>query len=63
MPVEVEWEGKTYKFEPGKIIDILKKLGLSRAEVIPVLNGEVVTELDEAKEGDKLKLVRVWSGG
>ena len=46
-----------------KVEDVMKKLGLIIDEFVPILNGEVVTELEELREGDTLEFVRVWSGG
>ena len=46
-----------------KVEDVMKKLGLVIDEFVPIVNGEVVTELEELREGDTLEFVRVWSGG
>ncbi len=62
--MKVEFEGKVREVRGGrKLIEIMKELGVSPEEYICVLNGEVVTEFEVAREGDTLKLVRVWSGG
>ena len=64
--VKVIVEGKERKVEIGegkKVEEIMRELGLILDEYVPVLNGEVVTELEKVRPGDKLEFVRVWSGG
>ncbi len=64
--VTVKLEGKVKSVNVGEgatVKDVMEKLGLLLDEYVPVLNGEVVTELDAVKEGDRLEFVRVWSGG
>lgn len=64
--VKVKVGEKEIEIEVGKgkrIKEIMDELGLILDEYVPILNGEVVTELEEVREGDKLEFVRVWSGG
>ena len=59
-------EGKSVDVEAGgirTILDVLAKLGISVEEYVALLNGEVVTEHESVSSGDKVKFVRVWSGG
>lgn|GEM_PF-2162966 len=69
--IKVELEGKTKEIElhpisKGKSLtlkDLILELAINLEDYILVLNGEVVTEFESPKDGDSLKLVRVWSGG
>ena len=65
MQVTVELEGKEKQINfPGNTIkELMDEMKLILDEYVPVLNGSVVTELEEISDGDKIKFVRVWSGG
>lgn len=66
MKVVLEVQGKTRHLEleaPVTIEQALHKIGVRPSEFITVLNGEIVTELEPLKDGDKIKLLKVWSGG
>ncbi|HDR53150.1 MAG TPA: hypothetical protein ENN60_00530 [archaeon] len=66
MKLEVELEKKKQTVElkaRGTIKDLMDHLNLILDEYVPILNGTVVTELENLKTGDKVKFVRVWSGG
>ena len=62
MKVELEGEVREVKGN-RKLTEVMEELGISPEEYICVLNGEVVTEFEVAKDGDVVKFVRVWSGG
>ncbi len=49
--------------EGSKIIDLLKKLGFSREEVLVLKNKEVVIEEEKIKDGDFIEIIRAISGG
>jgi len=49
--------------EKSSVGDLLKTLGISASEVVPVKNGVIVTEREPLREGDEVKLLSVVSGG
>ncbi|MEM2979775.1 MAG: MoaD/ThiS family protein [Thermoproteota archaeon] len=49
--------------EDSSIEELLKTLRISPSEVVPVINGIIVTEKEVLKEGDEVKLLSVVSGG
>jgi len=53
---EIEFNGKTIR-------DLLKYLGLDLSRHVVIKNGEIVTEDEEIKEGDYIKILDVVSGG
>lgn len=59
-------ENKTKKVkikENAKVIDLLKKLNIN-PEIVIVLRGKLPLPIDEIlKDGEKIKVVRVVSGG
>lgn len=62
--VSVEIGGKVSDIDfRGKLIDLMAELGVSPEEYVCLLNGEVVTEFEDASPGDRVKFVKVWSGG
>ncbi len=64
--VEVEFEGKIKNLklnEPQLIIDLMTILKINTEAYVCILNGCVVTENEKVTETDKIKLVKVWSGG
>jgi len=64
MEVLVERDNKKIKVDfEGKVKDLLKKVKVNPAEVLVVINGELVTEEDKVKKNDKVKLLSVISGG
>lgn len=54
---------KEIPIETMLIEDILKLLNINPVEVIVAKNGMIVSELDTARAGDKLKIVRIVHGG
>ena len=66
MKITVEVQGKVHRVEiepPATIEQVLRRIGIRPSEFITVLNGEIVTELELLKDRDKIKLLKVWSGG
>ena len=64
IKIKIEKEEREVEVGRGKkIAEIMKDLGLILDEYVAILNGEVVTELEEVKPGDRLEFIRVWSGG
>ncbi|MEM3712999.1 MAG: MoaD/ThiS family protein [Thermoproteota archaeon] len=49
--------------ENSRIGDLLKSLGISPSEIVPVKNGVIVTEREALRDGDEVKLLSVVSGG
>ena len=45
------------------VVELMQKLAVNRAEVIPVKNNELVTEDSIVKAGDEIKFLAVISGG
>lgn len=45
------------------VVELMQKLSVNRAEVIPVKNNELVTEDSIVKAGDEIKFLAVISGG
>ncbi len=54
--MEIEFNGKTVK-------DLLEYLKLPSSEFVVMKNGEIVTEDEELKDGDYIKIIDVVSGG
>jgi len=49
--------------ENSNIEKLLKILGISPSEVVPVKNGIIVTEKEVLRDGDEIRLLSVVSGG
>ena len=55
---------KKYEVKSGMTLrDALKKLDIIPASVIPIKNGDLITDDVILEDGDKIKLVGVISGG
>jgi len=62
--VVVEYEGKVYVLDRSmRVKDLLAHLSLNREAVIVVVDGVLVTEDKTVREGEKVKIIRVVSGG
>ncbi len=62
--VELEFRNKKYECKPNSTArDALKKIGIQPESVLVVVNGKLSTDDVILKEGDKVKLVAVISGG
>ena len=64
MQVFIESENRTrdLKFK-GRVSELLKKLEINSETVLVSANGELVTEEEELKDEDNVKLLSVISGG
>ena len=50
--------------KPGSDVgDLLRKMGLLREEFIVMARNRVVTEFEPLKDRDRVRLIRVFSGG
>ena len=47
----------------SQVGDLLRKMGLLREEFIVMAKGRVVAEFEPLKDGDQIRLIRVFSGG
>ncbi len=65
IEVIYDYDNKLEKFEDKemKVKDILKKMNIISNTVIVKVNDSVVTEEDVVKEGDKVEIIRIISGG
>ena len=55
---------KEYEVRPGmSLLDALKKSNIVPESVIAIRDGEMIIEDEILKDGDKIKLVAVISGG
>ncbi len=62
--VELVYRNKKYECKPNIAArDALKKIGIEPESVLIVVNGKLTTDDVLLKEGDKVKLVAVVSGG
>ena len=60
--IESENRTKSLKFE-GRVSELLKKLEINSETVLVSVNDELVTEEDDLKDEDDVKLLSVISGG
>jgi sulfur carrier protein len=67
MKLKIKYRGKEQEIEINKdkvkAGDILEALGLSSEYAFVVKNGEVVSEEEEIKETDDIKVINAISGG
>ena len=66
VKVFLERENKKEKVSLEKEItveELMRQLGVNKAEVVPVKNNELVTEDSIVKAGDDIKFLAVISGG
>ena len=62
--VEIQFRSKTFQVKPNIAArDALIKIGIEPEGVLVVLNGKLTTHDVMLKEGDRVKLVAVVSGG
>lgn len=60
----VEWEGKIYEIEKEmKVKDLLDYFSLNRESFLAVVDGNLVTEDRRIKKHERVKIVKVMSGG
>jgi sulfur carrier protein len=64
MTAELNLRDKTYEVRAGMtLLDALKKIGIVPESVIATRDGEMILEDEILKEGDKIRLIAVISGG
>ena len=66
VKVFLERQNEEKKVELDKeitVAELMQRLDVNRAEVIPVKNNELVTEDSTVKAGDEVKFLAVISGG
>ncbi|GAB4438630.1 MAG: MoaD/ThiS family protein [Anaerolineae bacterium] len=64
MTVSITFRDQQYEVRPGMTVrDAIRKCGLQPEAVLPVRDGKLITEDVVLKEGDRIKLVAVISGG
>ncbi len=62
--VEIVFRDKKYEVKPNITArDALKKIGVEPEGVLVVVNGKLTTDDAVLREGDRVKLVAVVSGG
>ncbi|RJP50405.1 MAG: hypothetical protein C4557_09635 [Anaerolineaceae bacterium] len=64
MPVTLVLRDKEYEVKAGMtLLDALKKSNIVPESVIATRDGEMITEDEILKDGEKIKLIAVISGG
>jgi len=64
FPVKVEWEGKVHEIEKRVTVDrLLDMFRLSREAHLVSANGTLVTEDHMLEPDDRVRIIRVISGG
>jgi sulfur carrier protein ThiS len=62
--VRVDWDGQVYEFDKPMIISkLLDQFSLSKEAYLVVVNGRLTTEDCKLGRDDRVKLIRVISGG
>ncbi len=60
----MDYLGEEYMFKPGSTLrSIMKKLKINPEIHIVLVNGKLETEDYRAKTGDRIKILRIISGG
>ncbi len=64
MPVKVVFDGREHEIDPPVAVrDVLRRLDIPPGTVLPIRNGDLVTEDERLEDGDTLELMNVISGG
>ena len=64
MSAKLILRDKEYEVHAGITVkQALKQIGVLPETVLPIRNGELITEDERLKEGDVIRLVAVISGG
>ncbi len=63
IKIKLPEDEKEVETNASKVNDLLKELGINPVSHLAILNGELVTEDEELKEGDELDIKEVVSGG
>jgi sulfur carrier protein len=64
MPAEMILRDKTYSIPSGMTIrHALEKIGVNPDTVLPMRDGELLTDDELIRDGDRIRLIAVISGG
>jgi len=66
MQIKIKVEGKTSEIELNDkkdIEDLLKTLRINTETIVVKLNGKIVSEKEELKDGDFIELIKFVSSG
>ncbi|HSB89310.1 MAG TPA: MoaD/ThiS family protein [Anaerolineales bacterium] len=64
MPAHLRLRNKDYEVPAGMTIrDALRRVGVEPESVLPTREGELITDDEQLREGELIKLVAVISGG
>ncbi len=64
MPAELILRDKTYPIASGMTIrHALEKIGVNPDTVLPTRDGELLTDDELIRDGDRIRLIAVISGG
>lgn len=64
MAARMTLRKEEYEVRTGMTVrDALKKIGVQPDSVLPVRNGELITDDEILREGDRIRLIAVISGG
>ncbi|MBN1170392.1 sulfur carrier protein ThiS [Candidatus Micrarchaeota archaeon] len=64
MIVELIFDNERQQMEfDGTLAELLKKMKVSREEVVVKVNGKLVPETREVKADDKIEIIKVVFGG
>lgn len=64
MPAFIKHRGKIHEVPPGITIrDACLRLEIEPESVLPTRDGELITDDEQIREGETIRLVRVISGG
>jgi len=64
MPAHLRLRNKDYEVPAGMTVrDALRRVGLEPESVLPTRDGELITDDEQLREGELIKLVAVISGG
>ncbi|HET7010673.1 MAG TPA: MoaD/ThiS family protein [Anaerolineales bacterium] len=64
MPAKLKLRDKEYEVQAGMTVrDALLKLDIEPESVLPTRNGELITDDEQLREGELIRLVAVISGG
>lgn len=64
MPAKMRYRDQTYEVPTGITIrDALIRLQIEPETVLPTRDGELLTDDEQVREGETIRLVRVISGG
>jgi thiamine biosynthesis protein ThiS len=61
--MQILFENREINVEGKVVSDFLSTIGINPETVLVVRNKEVLLESDELRQGDRLELVKVISGG